>query len=42
MEKIIDKELISQLLRLGKDQQDKVLDYIKNRLTNEEIRFYME
>ena len=37
MEKIIDKELISQLLRLGKDQQDKVLDYIKNRLTNEEM-----
>lgn len=37
MEKIIDKELISQLLRLGKDQQDKVLDYVKNMLTNEEM-----
>ena len=37
MEKIIDKELIGQLLRLGKDQQDKVLDYIKNMLTNEEM-----
>lgn len=37
MEKIIDKELISQLLRLRKDQQDKVLDYIKNMLTNKEM-----
>ena len=37
MEKIINKELINQLLRLGKGQQDKVLDYIKNMLTNEEI-----
>ena len=37
MEKIIDKELISQLLRLGKNQQDKVLNYVKNMLTNEEM-----
>jgi len=37
MEKVIDKELISQLLRLEKGQQDKVLSYIKDMLANEEM-----
>lgn len=37
MEKVIDKELISHLLRLEKGQQDKVLDYIKQMLSSEEM-----
>ncbi len=37
MAKVIDKELISQLLRLEPDQQEVVLAYIKNLLTNEEM-----
>ncbi len=37
MEKVIDKELISHLLRLETDQQGKVLAYIKDLLTNEEM-----
>ena len=37
MEKVIGKELISHLLRLEKDQQDKVLNYIKEMLASEEI-----
>jgi len=37
MEKVIDKELISHLLRLEKDQQDRVLDYIKDMLGSEEM-----
>lgn len=37
MEKAIGKELISHLLRLEKGQQDKVLNYIKDMLANEEM-----
>ena len=37
MEKVIDKELISHLLRLEKGQQDRVLNYIKNMLSSEEM-----
>ena len=37
MEKVIDKELISHLLRLEKNQQEKVLGYIKDMLINEEL-----
>ena len=35
--KVIDKELISHLLRLEADQQEMVLAYIKDLLTNEEM-----
>lgn len=34
---VIDKELISQLLRLEESQQEMVLAYIKSLLTNEEM-----
>jgi len=37
MEKVIGKELISHLLRLEKDQQDRVLAYIKDMLDSEEV-----
>lgn len=37
MKKSVDKELISHLLRLETDQQEKVLVYIKDLLTNEEM-----
>ncbi|MEQ8475439.1 hypothetical protein [Fulvivirga sp.] len=37
MEKVIGKELISHLLKLEKHQQEKVLDYIKDMLTNQEL-----
>lgn len=37
MEKAIDKELISHLLRLEKDQQDRVLNYIKEMIASEEM-----
>jgi hypothetical protein len=37
MVKVIDKELISHLLRLEADQQELVLAYIKNLLTNEKM-----
>lgn len=37
MEKTIDKELISHLLRLEKDQQDRVLNYIKEMIANAEM-----
>ena len=37
MEKVIDKELISHLLLLEKDQQDKVLAYIKEMLVSDEM-----
>ena len=34
---LIDKELISHLLMLEANQQEAVLNYIKNLLTNEEM-----
>ncbi|KYG73094.1 hypothetical protein [Roseivirga echinicomitans] len=37
MEKAIDKELMSHLLRLEKDQQDRVLNYIKEMIASEEM-----
>ena len=37
MKKVIDKELISHLLMLESDQQEKVLTYIKDLLTTEEM-----
>lgn len=37
MVNVIDKELISHLLRLEADQQEMVLAYIKNLLTNEKM-----
>ncbi len=37
MEKVIDKELLSQLLKLEFHQQEKVLAYIKDLLTTDEI-----
>ena len=37
MVNVIDKELISHLLRLEPDQQEMVLVYIKDLLTNEEM-----
>jgi len=37
MEKVIDKELISHLLMLESNQQETVLAYIKNLLTNEQM-----
>ena len=37
MKKAVDKELISHLLKLETDQQKKVLVYIKDLLTNEEM-----
>ncbi len=36
-EKVIDKELISHLLLLEVEQQDKVLAYIKDLLTQDEM-----
>jgi len=42
MEKVIGKELISHLLRLEKDQQEKVLAYIKHLLDNDEINYRAE
>ena len=37
MNKVIDKELIGQLLKLEVDQQEKVLAYIKGMLEADEI-----
>jgi len=37
MKRGIDKELISHLLLLETNQQEAVLDYIKNLLTSEEM-----
>lgn len=37
MEKVVDKELISQLLKLESDQQEKVLAYIKDLLITDEM-----
>ena len=37
MEKVIDKELLSQLLKLEFHQQEKVLAYIKDLLVVDEI-----
>ena len=37
MEKVIDKELLSQLLKLEIHQQEKVLSYIKEMLLADEI-----
>ena len=37
MVKVIDKELISHLLRLEADQQELVLAYIKDLLTNDKM-----
>lgn len=42
MRKVIDKELISYLLMLESDQQEKVLDYIKNLLFSAEIDYRAE
>ncbi len=42
MEKVIDKELISHLLMLESNQQETVLAYIKNLLTNEQMNFSAE
>ncbi len=42
MEKVIDKELISHLLMLESNQQETVLAYIKNLLTNEQMNFRAE
>ncbi|MEM0941018.1 MAG: hypothetical protein AAF600_11325 [Bacteroidota bacterium] len=33
----VNKDLISQLLKLESDQQEKVLAYIKNMLVNDEM-----
>lgn len=37
MNRVIDKELISQLLKLEVDQQEKVLAYIKELLETDEM-----
>jgi len=37
MEKVVDKKLISQLLKLDFDQQEKVLAYIKDLLITNEM-----
>ena len=37
MEKVIDKELLSQLLKLEIHQQEKVLNYIKEMVLTDEI-----
>lgn len=37
MKRVIDKELISQLLKLEVDQQEKVLAYIKDLLEADEM-----
>ena len=37
MNSVIDKELITQLLKLEKNQQEKVLAYIKELLENDEM-----
>lgn len=37
MNRVIDKELISQLLKLESDQQEKVLAYIKELLEADEM-----
>lgn len=37
MKNVIDKELISYLLKLEPDQQEKVLDYIKSLLPKAEM-----
>jgi hypothetical protein len=37
MDSVIDKELLSQLLKLEVDQQEKVLAYIKELLEADEI-----
>jgi len=42
MGKVIDKELISHLLMLESNQQETVLDYIKNLLSNEQMNFKAE
>ncbi|MEM6525969.1 MAG: hypothetical protein AAF693_19375 [Bacteroidota bacterium] len=42
IEKVIDEELISHLLMLERDQQEKVLTYIKGLLTSEEMNLRAE
>ena len=42
MEKVIDKELLSQLLKLEFHQQEKVLSYIKDLLLADEINHRAE
>ena len=42
MEKVIDKELLSQLLKLEFHQQEKVLRYIKDLLLADEINHRAE
>jgi len=42
MEKVIRKELISHLLMLEGDQQEKVLAYIKSMLSKEEMNHRAE
>jgi len=37
MNKAVDKELISQLLKLETDQQEKVIAYIKDLLVTDEM-----
>ena len=37
MRKVLDKELVSELLKLESDQQEKVLAYIKELLVTEEM-----
>lgn len=37
MNSVIDKELISQLLKLESDQQEKVLAYVKELIAADEI-----
>ena len=42
MEKMIDKELLSQLLKLESQQQEMVLAYIKELLARDEINKRVE
>ena len=42
MEKVIDKELLNQLLKLELHQQEKVLSYIKDLLLTDEINHRAE
>jgi len=42
MEKVIDKELLNQLLKLEFHQQEKVLSYIKDLLLTDEINHRAE
>lgn len=39
MEKVINKDLLSHLLLLESDQQDKVLDFIKELIQKQDINF---